>query len=84
MLKMKKHFLSHLKLKVRRVSRGLRRRMPPVLHRRAIDALLQGLCFHYDPLANRVQCSITTLAIECGLATESDAGKLSITRATRH
>ncbi|MBN6448637.1 incFII family plasmid replication initiator RepA [Escherichia coli] len=56
-------------------SRGLRRR--------AIDALLQGLCFHYDPLANRVQCSITTLAIECGLATESDAGVLSITRATR-
>ncbi|EOK2910656.1 incFII family plasmid replication initiator RepA [Escherichia coli] len=53
-------------------SRGLRRRMPPVL---------QGLCFHYDPLANRVQCSITTLAIECGLATESGAGKLSITRA---
>ncbi|END0721391.1 incFII family plasmid replication initiator RepA, partial [Shigella sonnei] len=43
----------------------------------------QGLCFHYDPLANRVQCSITTLAIECGLATESDAGTLSITRATR-
>lgn len=34
-------------------SRGLRRRMPPVLRRRAIDALLQGLCFHYDPLANR-------------------------------
>ncbi|HBA6343870.1 TPA: replication protein RepA, partial [Escherichia coli] len=63
--------------------RGLRRRMPPVLRRRAIDALLQGLCFHYDPLANRVQCSITTLAIECGLATESAAGKLSITRATR-
>ena len=45
-------------------SRGLRRR--------AIDALLQGLCFHYDPLA-----------IECGLATESAAGKLSITRASR-
>ncbi len=62
-------------------SKGLRRRMPPVLRRRAIDALLQGLCFHYDPLANRVQCSITTLAIECGLATESAAGKLSITRA---
>lgn len=56
-------------------SRGLRRR--------AIDALLQGLCFLYDPLANRVQCSITTLAIECGLATESAAGTLSITRATR-
>lgn len=29
-------------------SKGLRRRMPPVLRRRAIDALLQGLCFHYD------------------------------------
>lgn len=26
-------------------SKGLRRRMPPVLRRRAIDALLQGLCF---------------------------------------
>ncbi|WP_139817793.1 incFII family plasmid replication initiator RepA [Escherichia coli] len=64
-------------------SRGQRRRMPPVLRRRAIDALLQGLCFHYDPLARRVQCSITTLAIECGLATESESGKLSITRATR-
>lgn len=64
-------------------SLGLRRRMPPVLRRRAIDALLQGLCFHYDPLANRVQRSITNLAIECGLATESKKGNLSITRATR-
>lgn len=62
---------------------GLRRRMPPVLRRRAIDALLQGMCFHYDPLANRVQRSITNLAIECGLATESKSGNLSITRATR-
>lgn len=41
------------------------------------------LCFHYDPLANRVQCSITNLAIECGLATESKSGNLSITCATR-
>jgi incFII family plasmid replication initiator RepA len=56
--------------------------MPP-LRRRAIDALLQGLSFHYDPLANRVQRSITNLAIECGLATESKSGNLSITRATR-
>ncbi len=48
--------------------------MPPVLRRRAIDALLQGLCFHYYLLANRVQCSITTLAIECGLATKLAAG----------
>lgn len=64
-------------------SLGKRHRMPPVLRRRAIDALLQGLCFHYDPLANRVQRSITNLAIECSLATESKSGNLSITRATR-
>lgn len=62
---------------------GKRKRMPPVLRRRAIDALLQGMCFHYDPLANRVQRSITNMAIECGLATESTCGNLSITRATR-
>lgn len=61
----------------------MRHRMPPLLRRRAIDALLQGLSFHYDPLANRVQRSITNLAIECGLATESKSGNLSITRATR-
>ncbi|HDT5148106.1 TPA: incFII family plasmid replication initiator RepA [Klebsiella michiganensis] len=42
---------------------GKRQRMPPLLRRRAIDALLQGLCFHYDPLANRVQRSITNLSI---------------------
>lgn len=66
-----------------RRSLGQRRRTPPVLRRRAIDALLQGLCFHFDPLANRVQRSITNLAIECGLATESSQGNLSITRATR-
>nr|AVI43478.1 IncFII RepA protein family protein [Klebsiella pneumoniae] len=47
--------------------------MPPLLRRRAIDALLQAMCFHYDPLANRVQRSITNMAIECGLATESGA-----------
>jgi len=64
-------------------SQGKRHRMPPLLRRRAIDALLQGLCFHYDPLANRVQRSITNLAIECGLATESKNGNLAITRATR-
>lgn len=64
-------------------SLGLRRRMPSVLRQRAIDALLQGLCFHYDPLANRVQRSITNLAIECGLTIESKKGNLSITRATR-
>jgi incFII family plasmid replication initiator RepA len=64
-------------------SLGKRHRMPPLLRRRAIDALLQAMCFHYDPLANRVQRSITNMAIECRLATESRSGNLSITRATR-
>lgn len=64
-------------------SLGKRRRMPPLLRRRAIDALLQAMCFHYDPLANRVQRSITNMAIECGLTTESASGNLSISRATR-
>ncbi len=53
------------------------------MRRRAIDALLQAMCFHYDPLANRVQRSITNMAIECGLATESRSGNLSVSRATR-
>ncbi|WP_286086880.1 plasmid replication initiator RepA, partial [Escherichia coli] len=60
-------------------SRGLRRRMPPVLRRRAIDALLQGLCFHYDPLANRVQCSLTPLPIACRLPTDSHSRTLPLT-----
>ncbi|MER3793667.1 incFII family plasmid replication initiator RepA, partial [Klebsiella pneumoniae] len=64
-------------------SLGKRHRMPPLLRRRAIDALLQAMCFHYDPLANRVQRSITNMAIECGLATESRSGNLSVSRATR-
>lgn len=42
-------------------SLGKRHRMPPLLRRRAIDALLQAMCFHYDPLANRVQRSITNM-----------------------
>lgn len=61
--------------------RGVRRRMPPPDRLKAINALMQGLFFHYDPLANRVNVSMTTLAIECGLATEKK--KLSICRATR-
>ncbi|EFF9667455.1 MULTISPECIES: plasmid replication initiator RepA [Enterobacterales] len=61
--------------------RGVRRRMPPADRLKAINALMQGICFHYDPLANRVNVSLTTLAMECGLATEKK--KLSICRATR-
>lgn len=65
---------------------GRRKRRPPELRCRAIDALLQAMCFHYDPLAGergRVQRSVTNLAIESGLATESEKGNLSITRVTR-
>lgn len=61
---------------------GKRCRMPPILRCRAIDALLQAMCFHYDPLSNSVQCSATKLAIECGLATRSAKG-LSIGKVTR-
>ena len=59
-------------------SRGLRRR-PPVLVP-GDDALLQGLFLAIAGQPRAVP--ITTLAIECGLMTESEAGKLSITRAT--
>ncbi|EKB3332679.1 replication initiation protein [Salmonella enterica subsp. enterica serovar Chandans] len=67
-------------------SEGRRFRKPPPLRCRAINALMQAMCFHYDPLAGetgRVQCSVTRLAIESGLATESEKGNLSITRVTR-
>ncbi|EHF4936971.1 plasmid replication initiator RepA [Enterobacter hormaechei] len=64
-------------------AKGTRIRRPPVLRCRAIDALVQAICFHYDPLANRVNATMTTLASECGLATETKSGKLSISRATR-
>lgn len=64
-------------------SLGKRYRKPPPLRLRAIEALLQAICFHYDPLANRVNATLTTSAIECGLATESKNGNLSITRAQR-
>nr|WP_218168355.1 plasmid replication initiator RepA [Pantoea sp. B9002] len=66
--------------------RGLRKRMPPRARLQAIEALLQGICFHYDPLANRVNVTMTNLAIECGLATETvhdTHTNVSISRATR-
>lgn len=62
---------------------GKRCRMPLVLRRRAIDALLQGMCFYYDPVTNGVQCSATELAIQCSPATISPDGALSIGKATR-
>jgi len=66
--------------------KGLRKRMPPRARLQAIEALLQGICFHYDPLANRVNVTMTNLAIECGLATETvheTHTNVSISRTTR-
>lgn len=64
-------------------SQGKRFRMPPPLRLRALEALIQAICYHYDPLLNRVNASLTTIAIECGLATETNKSGVSITRATR-
>ena len=66
--------------------KGLRKRMPPKVRLKALEALLQGICFHYDPLAERVNVTMTTLAIECGLATETKHDthtNVSICRTTR-
>lgn len=62
-------------------SRGLRRRMPPVLRRRAIDALLQGLCFHYDPL---IGCYIPTdITFTPALFAALDVSEVAVASARR-
>ncbi|MXP68013.1 plasmid replication initiator RepA [Pantoea sp. Aalb] len=62
------------------IARGERKRRPPELRRRALEAALQAMCYYYNPLANRVSASLTTMSIRCGLATEKK--RLSITRLT--
>lgn len=62
------------------IARGERKRRPPVLRMRALEASLQALCHYFNPLANRVGASLTTMSIRCGLATEKK--RLSITRFT--
>lgn len=62
------------------IARGERKRRPPRLRLRALEASLQALCHYYNPLANRVGASLTTMSIRCGLATEKK--RLSITRFT--
>lgn len=62
---------------------GKRRRMPPVLRRRAIDALLQGMLFYYDPVTNSVRRSVPDLAKDCGLTTISANGSVSTGKATK-
>lgn len=62
------------------IARGERKRRPPKLRISALEASLQALCHYYNPLANRVGASLTTMSIRCGLATEKK--RLSITRFT--
>lgn len=62
------------------IARGERKRRPPQLRLRALEASLQALCHYFNPLANRVGASLTTMSIRCGLATEKK--RLSITRFT--
>ncbi|WP_324022354.1 incFII family plasmid replication initiator RepA (plasmid) [Pantoea sp. JZ29] len=62
------------------IARGERKRRPPLLRTRGLEAALQALCWYYNPLANRVGASLTKMCILCGLATESK--RLSITRFT--
>lgn len=62
------------------IARGERKRRPPTLRMRALEAALQALCHYFNPLANRVGASLTTMSIRCGLATEKK--RLSITRFT--
>jgi len=54
----------------------------------AIASLLPAVCFHYDALMKRSNASVTTLAGECGLKTETkrtaeDKFRSSISRARR-
>ncbi|MBF4180364.1 plasmid replication initiator RepA [Lelliottia nimipressuralis] len=60
---------------------GKRKRKPPVLRRRAVNALLMAMCFYYDPLSNKVQRSLREMAFECGLVRHSLTGEVSIERA---
>lgn len=62
------------------IARGERKRRPPELRMRALEAALQALCHYFNPLANRVGASLSTMSIRCGLATEKK--RLSITRFT--
>lgn len=62
------------------IARGERKRRPPKLRMRALEAVLQAMCWYLNPLANRVGASLTTMSIRCGLATEKK--RLSITRFT--
>ena len=51
------------------IAHGSRKRRPPALRIRALEAALQALCHYYNPLANRVGAPLTTMTIPCGLAT---------------
>jgi len=59
------------------------RRRPTASRCEAIDALLQAMCFWYDPANNCVRRSPSELAVDCGLATKLTSGKLCIAKVTR-
>lgn len=64
-------------------ARGERRKKPRVELLQAINSLLQGMCFYYNPLTNGVDRSVSQLANECGLTSTSASGAVSISRASR-
>lgn len=64
-------------------ARGERRKKPRVEFLQAINSLLQGMCFYYNPLTNGVDRSVSQLANECGLTSTAASGAVSISRASR-
>ncbi|WP_130835889.1 plasmid replication initiator RepA [[Erwinia] mediterraneensis] len=72
----------HIKMLVM-CMRGVRKSKPRPELLQAIHVLLQGMCFYYNPLTNSVDRSFSELAMECGLATVSRNGTVSISRVTR-
>jgi incFII family plasmid replication initiator RepA len=73
-------------------ARGTRKRFPKKERCVAIDAAVLALCSHYSVIEGRADASLTTMATECGLATEAESKKsgnlvsktrLSIHRLTR-
>lgn len=74
------HFNIRIYLKC---ARGERLRKPRAELLQAIDSLLQGMCFYYNPLTNGIDRSVSELASECGLTSTSASGVVSISRASR-
>lgn len=63
--------------------KGKKYRKPNVRRLQAIDALLQAMCYWYDPATNSVMRTVSQLAEDCGLLSVSAAGTRSVSRASR-